>query len=331
MESNYYSWRTYDISDEIYNQIVEDYEADIVELASVPTNWKNVDRNYVYVIKGTDYILCREYIVAYYCQKYKFDKNDWWKLVLLRRNENTNITIEKSVTGIYAWNIIMKVLRKYYSDFEIIAILRSFKDTENTIDKQYHYNWPNESQNVQKLPLCVKYDINGAHTDALCEMFPKASKDFIRMYKKRHTDIKYKKLTNFFVGMLKHKGYDKAYWHIVGRTSKILFNAMDKVGGTLVYANTDGFCVMNPKNKLEVSDKLGDFKLEYSGTVYVFNNNKRQSPYILYQFGDELKGNCMTEVRKYIDLSKNKVVYYDRVRHEYCMKAENIVKEQLNG
>ena len=118
------------------------------------------------------------------------------------------------------------------------------------------------------------------------------------------------------------------YWYIVDRTTRKLFEAIHKVDGRIVYANTDGFCVQYPKNILPTSQELGDFKEEYKGVVYYFNNNK-QSPYVLYQFGNELKGSCMTAMRQYIDLSKGQVVYYKRVKYGHSYKAENIIKETV--
>ena len=42
-----------------------------------------------------------------------------------------------------------------------------------------------------------------------------------------------------------------------------------------------------------------------------------------------MKGSCLTEVRKYIDLSKGKVVHYDRKIKDGVHTAENIKEETL--
>ena len=322
--------RCFDINDTIFNKILTDLEYYVEEIDKLENTSYYDKKRKVLFIKGKtsdeDCIICQGKILNYYTNKIIVE--DSWKQVILRKNEQTNILVEDSIDGGTAWAYMLKILMTYYTRQEIDKILQAHTDTIPDDDKQYHYDWPNVSQNVQKRELCVKYDINGAHTDALCELFPKCKQELIQMYVKRHTNIKYKKIPNFFVGMLKNKGYDGAYWWIVQRTTKMLKAAIDKVGGILVYVNTDGFCVQYPNNKLPTSNELGDFKEEYKGTVYIYTNRKK-SPYILYQFGNELKGSCMTSVRKDIDLSKGNIVYYKKSRTKYGYEATDIVKETI--
>ena len=320
------NFKHFDINDEIFNNILKDFEADIIKLDKLEDkSYYEYRNNIIYIDdKNTKKILCQAYILNYYLDQPIYTG---WKQIILNQCEYANITVEASVDGQHAWQYMMSILKKKYSLNEIQSILTSYQTKEH-YDKQYHYDWPIVSQNVQKLPLCVKYDINGAHTDALSEMFPRCKGEFLTIYKKRHDDIKYKKYPNFFVGMMKRKGYVGAYWYIVERTTKLLIEAINKVGGQLVYANTDGFCVQNPEHLLNTSDKLGDFKLEFQGDAYVFVNETR-SPYILYQFGDKLVGTCLTSVRQYIDLSNGNVVYYDRIKHGESIQAENITRETV--
>lgn len=313
------------LREDIYNKILFDYEAKIIEIDKLTPDIQSLYqyRKKIVYIKDTKEIICSGMILNYYCNT---DLSQW-KQIKCRPAENTEILIEDSIDGPTAWRSLLDILRKQYNRNMIETILTSY-DTKTGHDKQYHYNLPKVSQNVLKLPFCVKYDINGAHTDALKEMFPKCAKDFDNIYRKRYKNIYYKNLPNYFVGMLKHYGYEDAYWYIVDRTTKILCNAIDKVGGILVYANTDGFCVQYPTDTLATSQELGDFKAEYTGTVYYFNNTK-QSPYVLYQFGKELKGTCITAVRQDIDLSKGQVVYYNRVKCGHSYMPQNIVKETI--
>lgn len=317
------NFRCIKVRDDIINKILYDYEAKIIEIDKLENiSYYEYRKNIIY-IKDTKKIICSGIILNYYCNT---DLNPWQQVVC-EPAANTEKIVEDAVDGSRAWNYIIKILCKKYTRNEVESILTSY-DTKTNYDKQFIYILPKVSQNVQKLPLCVKYDINGAHTDALCEMFPKCKQDFINMYHKRHKQERYKIYPNYFVGMLQHYGYSGAYWWIVNRTTKILFNAIDKVGGTLIYARTDGFCVQNPEHKLPVSKELGKFKEEYKGTVYYFNNNKK-SPYYLYQFGNDMKGSCITAVRNNIDLSKGQVVYYNRVSYGNSYLPENIEKETI--
>ena len=137
------------------------------------------------------------------------------------------------------------------------------------------------------------------------------------------------------VGMLCKKGFRKTYNWIVQRTTKILYKAMDYTKGLTIYANTDGYVISDPFNKLETTKDLGNFKLEYSGDVFVYQAKN----YWLMQCGNELKGSCLRSVRKNIDLSKGQVVNYDRKRilikdNLYINIAENQniqIKEIING
>jgi hypothetical protein len=183
---------------------------------------------------------------------------------------------------------------------------------------QQHYNYPAPNNTIVKLTNTFKFDINGAHTDALCEIFPRAKDKLIGMYLKRKKNPVFKQYPNLYVGMLAQKSkemrqkgipakYEKTYNWIVQRTSRMLLNAMDAVGGLPVYVNTDGFIVQNPQNLLTHSKNLGEFKLEFSGDTYVYSDKN----YIVYQTGDEKKGTCFTSVREDIDLSIGQVVHYD--------------------
>lgn len=322
--------KCFDINDEIFNKILKDLDYYVEQIKTLSdTSYYNKKRKILFIKGKTsdeDCIICQGKILNYYVKKTIV--TDSWKQVILRKNEETNILVEDSVDGGTAWAYMLKILLTYYTRQEIDNILQAHRDTITDDDKQYHYDWPKVSQNVQKRALCVKYDINGAHTDALCELFPKCKQELMHMYVKRHTNIKYKKLPNYFVGMLKKKGYTDAYWWIVKRTTKILKSAINQVGGILIYANTDGFCVQYPEHTLATSDKLGEFKKEYEGDVYIYTNRKK-TPYILYQFGKDLKGSCMTSVRNEIDLSKGQIVYYKKSKTKYGYEATDIIKETV--
>ena len=47
---------------------------------------------------------------------------------------------------------------------------------------------------------------------------------------------------------------------------------MDLVKGILIYANTDGFVISAKNSDIVASKDLGEFKIEYSGEVYVYKD-----------------------------------------------------------
>lgn len=310
--------KRYDISTDIFNSILNDYP-DRIELTDNIKQYFNGYKNKCTIYyDGKEYLICREFLVDI--------KGSTWKQVICRKCDNfKSDTIQQSITGLRAWNYYMELLEKYYSKDEISQCLKEHEAEydENLI--QQHYVLINNRYEVTEFENCYKYDINGAHNDALREIFPKAADAINNMYLKRKENPLYKNYNNYFVGMLKKRGYPKTYNWIVQRTTKMLVEAEKYVGGWLIYSNTDGFMVSNPERLLDHQENvLGKFKLEYQGTAYTYQDKN----YTIVQT-NELKGNALCEVRDNIDLSKGIIVSYDRVKvMEGYYKAENIKREE---
>lgn len=318
--------KCFEVSDDIFDKILYDYEADIKIVDSVnPYIGGYHNKKWIYY-DNKEFMILREYILDSYCNC--IQDVTLWKQCRIRRVENMNTVVQRSIDGQSSWEFMINLLEHYYTWDEIVSI---FKAHEKEYDEgyiQYHYTYPAEINQLIKFKDCYKYDINGAHTDALVEMFPKASKSILKLYEERKEHPINKQTINFFVGMIKHKGYDKTYNWIVQRTTNSLYKAMDTTGGYLIYANTDGYVISSPKAQLEASKELGKFKLEYSGEAYVYRGNN----YWIIQTGDEIKGSALKSVRKYIDLRQGKVVSYDRKilnldNDINLYVAENIKKE----
>ena len=221
------------VRDDIINKILYEYEARVIKIPKLEDKSYYEYRKKIIYIEDTKEIICPSYIINSRCN---MNLTSYLQVKCTPATNTTKIW-EESIDGPRAWLQVMKVLSKHYSDQEIKNKLWTYGDSKGNYLEQYHYTAQNAQPGVRLIPLCVKYDINGAHADAICEMFPKAKPDLVALY------IKSKKYINLFVGMLKHKGYIGAYWYIVDRTTRILLKAIDYVGGTLIYANTDGFCV----------------------------------------------------------------------------------------
>lgn len=262
-----------------------------------------------------------------------------------------DITMEhvtRDYTGSWCYSQLLKILKKVYTTDEIEEILHSYDNIEyNDGLKQFHYNFDQFEINpdvIYELSCCTKYDINGAHEYALIEMFPKA-KDLLLKQEElkqkakksgdKETVRRIKSIFNYCVGFLKRKGYVGAYNFIVQKTTTTLFNAIEEVDGELLYANTDGFLVKDEKHRLPTSTKLGEFKLEHEGNVYLYIDKN----YFMFEYNNgkvEQVGSNLQEVRPYIKLSEGQVAHYDRVRIKigevnnkaiYTQEARNIVTE----
>lgn len=309
--------KTYNINEEIYYKIVKDLQARIEVVDDI--------HNYFYGYfgkkhkqdivmgerNGTKYLIMLERILALYID---IEAVEWKQVrVALNTDRDHQIVYEKEITPIQCWNELMKVIRTHYKDID--AQLNKFQAEYQSELKQVNIVYNNRFNNtIYEFENCYYYDINGAHCDALCEIFPLCKKQFLSMYDKRKLPggEKYKKIFNYTVGMLVNRDHRKTYNWIVQRTTKLLRAAMDYCGGEVIYARTDGFIVYNPDNLLEHSKELGNYKLEYSGKVYFY----RCKNYFIYQIGDTLKGSCRANARDKIDLANNKVVSYD-IKRDY--------------
>ena len=334
------------VNDEIFNKILSDYEfkVEIDTDLYLRYNGYYEDRDIIYY-NGKDEFICLEYIVDYYTNL--LPGCSFWKQIRVSRGLNMKSEAQISITGSKAKAYIHKMLLKYYTKEEIDQRLRMFEADYDEDLKQMHYHYPTlDNSSVIKLTNTYKLDINGAHLDALCEIFPKAKAAFLTMYNKRKTNPVFKQYPNLYVGMLAKKTaemrkagipgeYEKTYNWIVQRTTKMLTKVMDEVEGMPVYINTDGFIVQNPKTIVTTSKNLGDFKLEFSGDTYVYSDKN----YIIYQMSSadksEKVGSCFTAVRDEIDLSIGQVVHYDitTVKNKegkiLYREPQNIKKEQL--
>ena len=305
-----------DISADIFNSILRDYPDNIDIVDDIKKYYNGYPQKRRIKYDGKEYLICREFLVD--------DYGETWKQVIYRKREDLSANTQvNSTTGLHAWNYYMKLLKKYYSEEEIDVCLKSHEAEYSERFKQQHYILINDRYTITKFTDCYKYDINGAHNDALREIFPKASKAIENLYLKRKQKPLYKAYNNYFVGMLARKGYRKTYNWIVQRTTRMIEEAEKEVGGWLIYANTDGFIVSHPDRLLNHQENvLGKFKLEYSGDVYTYQDKN----YMITQT-NEIKGNALLEVRDKIDLSKGITVSYDRVKvMEGYYKAENIIE-----
>ncbi|MBR2554673.1 MAG: hypothetical protein IKE94_07435 [Aeriscardovia sp.] len=305
-----------------------------------PTRIKVVDDfdNYIKGYRDKGYIICNKertkIIVTESHLNYLRPQEAYacWKQVILITNTQLDSNeIETTVTGRSAWRYIEKVLKKKHSEIEIKRILDAFDTKYDRSLIQYHEQGFVEGW--AQYDNCVKYDINGAHSDALMEAFPKSRKDLMEAYMKRKENPNIKKYFNFAIGYLKRMGYDGFYNWVVQRTSKKLHEGIEKVGGYLLYANTDGFMVMDPVNKLDTSSNCGDFKLEYEGTVYGYSEeNEGFTGYWCYQTPNEIKGTLPTQLRKYVDLPNKKVVHFNKTYNtdSNTFTAINIMEETLD-
>ena len=330
-------------NEEVFNNILDTMASRIITVSNINLYFYGYKDKKRIFYNGQDTLIIQEYLFAEFANLPISAAVSSWKQIVVRKSKTTDVW-EDTITGPRAYFYIRKILKKYYTEKEIEDILNSYTDVRTEEDKQVHIT-VDYADYIQCYKNCVKYDINGAHQDALVEMFPRAIDDLKDIYNKRKLKRVYKDYMNLAVGQMKHIGYEGAYWWIVHRTSKMLKEAIATVcpddiekDCKIIYANTDGFIVSAPDKLLEASKELGKFKQEAKGPVYVYTHkgNKNETSYIVYQYEvekddgtieTETKGNIRLAVRDKIDLKNGKTVSY-KIRKEHFI---NELGEKANG
>ena len=324
--------RRYDVSEDIFDDILQIMESKIQIVENIGDYFRGYQPKQMVVYDNKEYLIIRESLLAYFADFSDEDYQDVedWKQVIVRKCHQPGINYLRSIDGPRAYKRTRDLILKYYTEEEYKARLKMFEAEYDDKKAQYHYQYPSSNDVVLAHSNCVKYDINGAHCDALIQIFPKAKPILKGLYDKRKTEPLNKAYINYFVGMLCKKGHRKTYNWIVQRTTKTLMKAIKYCGGELIYANTDGFLVSNPENKLKVSKVLGEFKLEFEGTAYTYQDKN----YWCYQ-AEKLCGSVRYQVRDRIDLSKGNVVHYDTVEKVFPSGAKvhlvkNVERENID-
>lgn len=318
--------KAYKVNPEVFDNIIElaSQDNNLRVTNNITTYYKGYTPRDIITYDGHERLICRDIYLHEFCPEIS---ETLWKQLIIRKDEGQSIPCMEDITGDRAWAYVWKGLKHYYSEDELIQILHEHEADYNEELIQLHYYYPQPMSTAKEFINCYKFDINGAHTDALVELFPKAKPFLLKLYNERKIHPVNKMYCNYFVGSLKPKGYEKTYNWIVQRTTKILMSAIDYCGGTLIYANTDGFAVQNPDHILETSTELGAFKKEYEGTIYTYKDKN----YWVMQAGSTVVGSIMYKVRKYLDLSQHKVVHYSRVLEEGIFKCINIEEEIIKN
>lgn len=348
--------KTKRISVDIFNYILTEFStkikfSDKIHQEFCGSKYSGHSKRYIYT-DNCKYLVCTEDILNYaslqVCGVQCIYGATTWKQVRCIKDEDTNGT-KSEYNGSYCYNYIMKIVKRYYTNEEIEEIYHSHSRDYDEGYKQYHYMTELEYDKIVKYDDCYFYDINGAHSYMLMELFPKARKDLLKLYSRKNyykkigdkeNYDKIKSLFNYCVGELCNKKdsngnyFRGTYNYIVQETTKRAFNTMDILGGTVLYANTDSILVHKPDRKLEVSDDLGGFKLEGEGRFYFY----RDKNYRIFEYKDtnneyNQKGNCPKSLKHFIELRNNLVVHYDveRVFIGYDEKGKRRYTEKLHN
>lgn len=295
------------------------------------------DRNIIYYNK--EYLVITEDKFNY-AAKQVYGKNIvpnpvHWKQVVVRLDDTVS-SPSKIITGTYAYNYVNNnILLKEYNKDEVEEILYSHIAEYDPSLKQFHYDYNVDQLNtVYKIKEVYKYDIHKAHASVLMTLFPKCKKRILAILNKAQKakeegniakSREYKAYINYYIGALCNHGHRLTYNYIVQSITRKLIDTYNKLGGQLIYANTDSLCVVNPMNILPDIPEYGEFGLEYHGPAYVVYGNN----YVLYKF-DDYVGSCRKAVRDKFDLENGIICNYKINRNNNIMEIKDICIEKVN-
>ena len=318
------------ISEEIYDKILNSFPSQLqFEDNIYQYFYGSKDKNKIYF--NNDYIVIKE-CKFNYIYKLIFNKNfinnpTEWKQIKLKLDKTINDAVCLP-DGNQCYIYINKMLKKYYTEEQIENILNSHEEDEDENLKQFHFTYAAMEGVVHKFTNCFKYDITKAHAFEIISLFPLAKDGLIKILKEAENAKKqgnlgeyqrFKNYVNLYVGALCRHGHRKTYNYIVHKVTRKIFTSYGLSGGILLYANTDSYTVCKPKSIINTSREIGDFKLEYHGDIYIYQDNN----YWLMEYGNELVGSCKKYVRDNIKLSEGQVVHYKINREYICTDLNN--------
>lgn len=327
--------RRYEVNTTVWDSIMKSYESELIYTDNIYDKFYGYsDKHKIYF--NDEYMIIQEFRFNYICKKFYnediIDTPTTWKQIVVRLNDTIQKPM-KQITGSYAYNYMMDLLKKDYTEEEIIEIFNSHTAPYDEHLKQFHYDYGTPERNViYKFNNVYKYDIHKAHASIVMQMFPKSKKrilDILKKAKKAKEQGKlelaqnYKNYPNLFVGMLCRKGYRETYNYIVQTITKKLLETYDLSKGQLIYSNTDSFAVLDPKTILPDSPEFGEFGLEHHGPAYICKGDN----YIIYKFGDDVKGSCRKLVRDQFDFENGIIVHYKTNR--YCIGEDQYGRKKF--
>lgn len=270
----------------------------------------------------TNTLICQAYRLNYVAGR-TVTADDWMQIICVPNNNlDSSEEIKPIMWATKANKIIRNILTKYYTEAQIEECLNNHSIDDR--EKPMHELLPSAycDGKIHEFHDCVYYDINGAHRDALREIFPLAAKEF---------ETVLKDAANFYVGDLCNHGHRGTFDWIVQRTRNMILNIIDEANGLILYVNTDGAIIWHPEKELNTSNALGMFKSEMSDNIVYAVNCRGDgiTPYTVYQYSNRrgkktIKGNCRNDFRKNMDLSKGLIVNYKSYKEDGLWKYKDI-------
>lgn len=324
------------ISQEAYNKLVSTYA--ITYVNSIQPYIYGYAEKKLKVCVPNKYIIMQGMYINYALNQNAVDPNEDWKQYRLVLETEQRESVVKDFNGNYCRNLVLSELYKLGLSREDIDNRLNMYQMEKSEDTKPLHALYTDSECILRFKNCVYYDLTKAYSDSLSVIFPELRAWLIKIAKRAKKDPRWKRVPNFFVGMLNHKTpkeededlppkFAKTFNWITARTRKIVLERLSESTGKntrVVYMNTDGIVIQNPSKIFQSSNELGKFKVESEETTFY---TYRAKNYEIIQYGDTIKGNLPLVLRDRIDLRQNKVISFTLHRAKNKLDEYTDVKE----
>lgn len=271
---NNFFFPTATVSTETFDKVLT-YPWPRKEVSALPL--ESFDRYILYFKQGDDgtpEMLCPASLFKEATGSYfKGTEGALWKSIILINKSEQRKGVLPSIDPPHARAIMLKILYESgYSKDDIVEIYSQHQLPSSTILHRLptisYLSLPHPFIRIYK--NCYSYDLNGAYASLFMQMFPKAHDRLLKMFLKRHeNNDRYKCVFNYSVGMLTQNErklenggkareiYPETRHWIVQHVTDMMMAGMSKVGGNVIYENTDGFITQNPTSLLETGKLPG--------------------------------------------------------------------------
>lgn len=328
------------VSELAFNKILANYS--YKEKVSALTDLKCGYPNRHIMYYTEDELIAETYVI-YEILGLEYELSLYWRQIVLKLNREQKELISDSITPAEAIVKVNGIIKKHYSNEEKLDIFSKHEYECASPLKSYPTDYLPKGV-LMRFSDCYYYDINGAYASILSSMFPKCKNEFKYMFEHRHDhNDRFKNCFNFYVGCLTQNEDKRAAVIAKGMTPRVIYpktrfyivkQISDKLqefermldSDMIIYENTDGVIVHKPKNTPAGSAAMNEFKLEYSGDIYIY----RGENYWVMQFGDEMRGSLPVELRSKVDLRKGKAVRFDHIVRDNIHIYENVEEIEIN-
>lgn len=326
------------ISQEMYNKILSKFTFKLVDKIQ-PYIYGYTDKR-LKVCQPNKYMILQGKYINYALNDNVISPVEDWKQYRLVLETEQHEPVLKDFNGNYCRNLVLSELYKLGLTKDDIENRLNMYQMEKSEDTKPLHALYTDNDCVLRFENCIYYDLTKAYSDSLSIIFPELRPWLIKIANRAKKDPRWKRVPNFFTGMLNHRTpaeeaadlpprFTKTFNWITARTRKIVLDRLAESRGSktrVVYMNTDGIVIQHPVKIFPSCSELGKFKIETEETTFY---TYRAKNYEIIQYGDTIKGNLPVVLRDRVDLRLGKVISLTIHRNDNMPDTYDNIEEHL--